>query len=341
MKISNLLPAIKSEFDIDCDSDSLEKVVLRFAAPVLATTNEAVFITKPQLLEAACESLGGTVVLSKRLLAEASDSQRSALSNKALIFCDFPYAFFAAAQAVLQEGSYIQFNQALSSQTPSDANPSAIIHTSSHIHTSVNIGCDVAIGENTVIMPNVTIYDHVKIGKNCIIHSGTVLGSDGFGFAQYKKKWIKIPQTGTVVIADDVEIGANCTIDRGTLGNTTIGRGTKLDNLVHIGHNCEIGEDCAITATVAMAGSSIIGNRVQMGGRASILGHLSICDDVVISTNTVVSHSIHKPAQYTGFYPIAENAEWEKSAVLVRRLGKMRDELKELKLQFTSLKNNT
>nr|WP_315469139.1 UDP-3-O-(3-hydroxymyristoyl)glucosamine N-acyltransferase [uncultured Undibacterium sp.] len=198
------------------------------------------------------------------------------------------------------------------------------------IAAGVSIGRGVAIGNNSQINANASIYNDCIIGQRCIIHSGAVIGADGFGFANEKGKWIKIPQTGRVVVGDDVEIGANTSIDRGALADTIIENGVKLDNQIQIGHNCHIGENTAMAGCVGVAGSAKIGKNCTFGGAAMVLGHLTIADNVHISSGSMVSRSIHEPGQYTGFYPLAKNADWEKTAVIVRNLDSMRDKLKQL-----------
>lgn len=198
------------------------------------------------------------------------------------------------------------------------------------IAAGVSVGRGVAIGDGSQINANVSIYNDCIIGQRCIIHSGAVIGADGFGFANEKGKWIKIPQTGRVVIGDDVEIGANTSIDRGALADTIIENGVKLDNQIQIGHNCHIGENTAMAGCVGVAGSAKIGKNCTFGGAAMVLGHLTIADNVHISSGSMVSRSIHEPGQYTGFYPLAKNADWEKTAVIVRNLDSMRDKLKQL-----------
>jgi UDP-3-O-[3-hydroxymyristoyl] glucosamine N-acyltransferase len=172
------------------------------------------------------------------------------------------------------------------------------------------IGDDVSIGDNVIIYPNVSIYHHCHIGSKCIIHSGTVIGSDGFGFAHTKMgEHVKIYQNGNVVIEDDVEIGANCTIDRAVFGSTTIKKGAKLDNLIQIAHNCEIGEYSILTAQVGLAGSTILGRNVVMGGQSASAGHLKIGNFAQIAGMSGVTKSIDGGKVYGGF-PAIEQKEW-------------------------------
>jgi UDP-3-O-[3-hydroxymyristoyl] glucosamine N-acyltransferase len=192
------------------------------------------------------------------------------------------------------------------------------------------VGRDARIGAGSRLHPGVTVYHDCVVGARCIVHSGTVIGSDGFGFAREDGRWAKIPQLGAVLIGDDVEIGSNCSIDRGALEDTVIGDGCKLDNLIQIAHNVVIGEHTALAGCVGVAGSARIGRRCMIGGSAGILGHLEICDDVVISAMSLVTRSIRKPGFYTGVFPLMENAGWEKAAATLRQLPVLRDRLRRL-----------
>ena len=198
----------------------------------------------------------------------------------------------------------------------------------------IGAGCTVEraarIGADTRLYPRVTVGAQCEIGARGVIHSGTVVGSDGFGFARHEQRWEKIPQLGSVRIGDDVEIGANCAIDRGALEDTVIGDGCKLDNLIQVAHNVRIGEHTAIAACVGIAGSARIGRRCMIGGAAGILGHLEICDDVTISAMSLVSRSITRPGFYSGIFPLMDNSEWERAAVLVRHLPELRARLRRL-----------
>jgi len=185
------------------------------------------------------------------------------------------------------------------------------------------IGDDVTIGDDTTIYPNVTIYHQCKVGSRCIIHAGTVIGSDGYGFAHTKDgKHIKLYQLGNVVIEDDVEIGSNCSIDRGALKSTLIKEGVKIDNLVHIAHNCEIGEYSLITGQVGLSGSTKLGRNVVMGGQSGTAGHLEIGPFATIAARGGVTKSIPGNRVYAGF-PLMEHKKWLKlNAILSKFLRK-------------------
>ena len=199
------------------------------------------------------------------------------------------------------------------------------------------IGREAVIGDETHLFPNVTFHARCVIGKRGVLHSGAVIGTDGFGFANEGGVYIKIPQTGRVVIGDDVDIGANTTVDRGALADTVIGNGVKLDNLIQIAHNVEIGDHTAMAGCVGIAGSTKIGKHCMFGGAAMINGHIEIVDNVYVTAATMVPNSIKEPGQYTGYFPVAPNKEWERAAVLVRNLEKMRDKMRELEKQVKAL----
>ena len=185
------------------------------------------------------------------------------------------------------------------------------------IGSNVSIGDNVVIGSNTSIHANVSIENNVKIGMNCVLFSGSRIGTDGFGYAPDDDgSWSKIPQTGGVIIEDNVHIGANTTIDCGAIDNTIIRSGVKIDNLVHIAHNCEIGENTIIAAMAGFAGSSKIGKNCMIGGGARIGPNISIADRTVISPTTAIGRSIKKEGQrFTGVLPPLNHKDWLKFAV--------------------------
>ena len=233
--------------------------------------------------------------------------------------------------------------------------PSAEVAANVWIGAGVVIGPSSKIGEGVRLYPNVTVYEDVTIGKDSTIHSGTVVrersqlgervvihnnvvvGCDGFGYAKDEQKsWLKIPQTGRVVIEDDVEIGAGTTIDRASVGESRIKRGTKIDNLVQIGHSCTVGEDTLLCAQVGLAGSSHIGSRVILAGQAGVAGHLTIGDDVVITAKSATSHDVPAGKVISGI-PAFDNRDWLRSTAAFRRLGEMQRRLRELEKKIEEL----
>ncbi|HEX8493580.1 MAG TPA: UDP-3-O-(3-hydroxymyristoyl)glucosamine N-acyltransferase [Pyrinomonadaceae bacterium] len=242
--------------------------------------------------------------------------------------------------------------------------PSAVIDESAHVAEGVWIGACVVIGhevniaQNVRLYPNVTIYDGAQIGADSVIHSGVairegtiigervivhnnaVIGSDGFGYAKdEERRWLKIPQTGRVVVEDDVEIGAGTTIDCASVGETRIRRGAKIDNLVQIGHSCTVGEDALVCAQVGLAGSSHIGRRVILAGQAGVAGHLTIGDDVVLTAKSATSHNI-EPGKIISGIPAFDNRDWLRATAAFRRLGEMQRTLKTLEAKIAALEKN-
>ena len=242
--------------------------------------------------------------------------------------------------------------------------PSAVIDPTARLAKRVAIGAcavlgrNVFIGDEVRIFPNVTIYDDVTIGRGSVIHSGvairertvigervvihnnSVIGCDGFGYAKdEEKRWLKIPQAGRVVIEDDVEIGAGTTIDRASVGESRIGRGSKLDNLVQIGHSCTVGEDSLLCAQVGLAGSSHIGSRVILAGQAGVAGHLTIGDDVVLTAKSATSHDIPAGKVISGI-PAFDNKDWLRSTAAFRRLGEIQRRVRELERKIATDKTD-
>lgn len=205
------------------------------------------------------------------------------------------------------------------------------------IHSNVNIGPNVKIGDGTVINPGATVYRDCVIGNNCTIHAGAVIGSDGFGFAPNEKgEFQKIPQIGNVILEDNVDIGANTTVDRATMGSTIIRKGSKLDNLVQIGHNVEIGMNSAMAAQVGVAGSTKIGNNVLLGGQVGLAGHLKIGDRVKIAAQSGVGSDVNNDEVVMGS-PAFDNKEYKKSYLGFRRLPRILDRLQELENKIKEL----
>ena len=231
-----------------------------------------------------------------------------------------PYLAYAKASSLFKKYVFELDNASI--------HPSATISNDSSIGENVSIGANVVIGpncnigDNVIIKSNCSIVQDVTIGENSIIHNGTVLGSDGFGYAPTKTGYVKIEQIGKLLIKKNVEIGANCTIDRGALLDTEIHDGVKLDNQIQIAHNVIIGKNSAIAASCAVAGSTIIGKNFQMGGLSGVLGHLSICDNVTVGAHTLITKDIKESGNYVGIMPAQEQKNWAKSSVFIKKRGK-------------------
>ncbi len=210
------------------------------------------------------------------------------------------------------------------------------------IGANCSIGEDVEIGDGSRLSANVSIYARCRIGARCLVHSGAVIGADGFGFARDGDgTWIKVPQVGRVIIGNDVEIGAGTTIDRGALGDTVIGDGVKLDNQIQVGHNVRIGAHTAMAGCVGIAGSAEIGARCTVGGAAVILGHLSIADDVNVSAGTLVAKSIPHAGTYSGTVPFLEHGDWLRNFSRLRHLDAMADKIRALEQRLAALEKKS
>ncbi len=200
------------------------------------------------------------------------------------------------------------------------------------------IGAGARIGADSRLLAQISIYPGCVLGRRCLVHAGTVIGADGFGYARDGgARWVKVPQLGRVVIGDDVEIGANTTIDRGALGDTVIGDGVKLDNLIQIAHNVCIGEHTAIAAGVGIAGSVVIGRRCAIGGHVGITGHLEIADDVQVNAASLVTRSIDQPGVYSSSLPVEEVGRWRRNAARLRHLDEWAQRLKQLEQKVHKL----
>jgi UDP-3-O-[3-hydroxymyristoyl] glucosamine N-acyltransferase len=306
------------------------------------------FLSNSKLRALAAQSGAAALIVSP-----LDDPTVAATYTGARIVTTNPYAYFARAAQYF--ASLDEVLPAPGIDPSASVADSAEVHPSAHIgpHVTVEafarigagavidpgcfIGREASIGESTHLFANVSFHKRCVIGARGIIHSGAVIGADGFGFANEGGAYIKIPQTGRVVIGDDVEIGANTSIDRGALADTIIEDGVKLDNQIQIGHNCHIGAHTAMAGCVGVAGSARIGKHCTFGGAAMVLGHLEIVDNVHISSGSMVSRSVLEPGQYTGFYPLAKNAEWERSAAIVRNLSTMREKMRALEKKIKTL----
>jgi UDP-3-O-[3-hydroxymyristoyl] glucosamine N-acyltransferase len=311
--------------------------ILRIAPLADAQTGEISFLSHPKYAPQLAQTQASCVILSTDA---AAGIQAWLAQGRAWIETDSPYLYFAKLTQ--------WWKQKHSGVAQLGVHPTAVIDASAQIDPTASIGalCFVGagarIGAHTRLAARVTVEAGCSIGQRCIVHSGVVIGADGFGFAPHAdKSWEKIEQLGAVRIGDGVEIGANTCIDRGALDDTIIEDGVKLDNLIQIGHNVKIGKHTAMAGNAGVAGSATIGSHCSVGGGAVILGHLTIADHVHISASTTVTRSISEPGLYTGMFPIDNNADWEKNAVTLRQLHKLRERIRELEKRLPQLPETT
>jgi len=300
-----------------------------------ADSRSLAFVANPRYRQQLADTGAAAVVLHA---SSAADCPTAAL------VCENPHATYARIAALLHPLP----------TAPAGVHASAVIAPGARIDPTSHVGALTVIEEGAVIGPRafvgphcvveaeatiaedahlvarVTVCRNVKIGARAVIQPGAVIGGDGFGFAQEHGRWIKVPQTGTVVVGPDVEIGANTTIDRGAIEDTVIEEGVKLDNLIMIAHNVRVGAHSALAACVGVSGSTSIGRRCMIGGQVGIGGHLTISDDVIITGCTMVSHSVARPGVYSGGIPLEEAHVWRRLVARFKRLDSLATRLKAL-----------
>jgi UDP-3-O-[3-hydroxymyristoyl] glucosamine N-acyltransferase len=297
------------------------------------------FLSQPKYLGKLASSRAACVVLPR-------SAREAGVARGACLLVDDPYYCFALitqwwkarlrneAPCLVHPSAFIDPAATVASDASIGAfvcvEAGAIIQSGVSVGAHCVIGREAYVGANTQLAPRVTLGERCRIGARCIVHSGVVIGADGFGFAPHEGQWIKIEQLGSVQIGDDVEIGANTCIDRGALLDTVIEDGVKLDNLVQIGHNVRVGKHSALAGCAGVAGSAVIGAHCTVGGGAIVLGHLTLADHVHISAASIVTRSISKPGHYSGLFPIDDNAAWEKNAASLKQLHALRERLRQL-----------
>lgn len=274
----------------------------------------------------------------------------STLESGNFIVADNPQVYFARVAQLLhpprKPAPGIHPSAVVESEVPSSVTIGPLAWVGRGVklgeNVSVGAGCHVgegvSIGDDSTLSAGVTLYADCHLGKRVIIHSGTVIGADGFGYAREKDgSWLKIPQIGRVIIGDDVEIGANTTVDRGAMDDTFVDDGVIIDNQVQVGHNVRIGRHTAIAGCTGIAGSTRIGARCMFGGASMIVGHLDICDDAVVSATTGITKNITAPGVYTGSLPQQPHQEWLKQFSHLRHLDEMADKIRALEKRLAEL----
>ena len=321
-------------------------LITGFAGLKEAQEGDLAFVANPKYIPLAHETKASAIIIPRDLSVPGKTFIR--VENSSLAFSKI-IAMFVEETSIRLKGIHPTAIVAKEATIGKDValgpyvviEPGAVIGDRTAVHAGSYVGHKTTIGEDCLIYPNVTLRERTSIANRVVIHSGTVIGSDGFGYILVDGKQHKIPQVGIVVIEDDVEIGACVTIDRARFDKTSIGRGTKIDNLVQIAHNVSIGEDCIIVSQSGISGSVTIGKGAILAGQAGIAGHLTIGDGAIVSAKAGVSKSIPANTQVTGYpaRPIDKmmeiNAHMQllpKYVQTIRELRKRIDEL-EKKLQ--------
>lgn len=320
--------------------------VIRHIGPLDTDRPQAIsFLSNPKYRSQLASSQAVCVIVSPAVKDEAA-------ARGAVIVADDPYLYFARLTqwwavrvrprpdvgihptAVVDPTAVIGQGVTIGPLAVIEAG--AVVGDDVIIGSHCAIGARARIGVGSKLAPRVTLGFDCVVGERCILHSGVVIGADGFGFAPNKGRWEKIEQLGAVRIGNDVELGANTCVDRGAIEDTVIENGVKLDNLVQIAHNVHIGEHSAMAGCVGVAGSARIGKHCTVGGAGMILGHLTLADNVHVSSGTLISRSISQPGMYTGVFPFDDNASWEKNAATLRQLHALRDRIRTLEKQIKS-----
>ena len=343
IKLATLFEALANEFPAARLIGKADVQIDNLSPLETASGGSLTFLSNPKYTQKLSCSKAGCVVVG--LAAERVAVQR----GTCIVVAD-PYYYFARVTQLWRRHHC--------GELPSGVHPTAFIDPSANVAADVFVGAfafvgsgavvasgvrvnehcvlgqNVSVGADTRLSARVTLGDGCTVGQRCIIHSGVVIGADGFGFAPHDGRWEKIEQLGNVRIGNDVEIGANTCIDRGALSDTVIEDGVKLDNLIQIGHNVRIGAHSALAGCVGVAGSASIGAHCTIGGGAVVLGHLTLADHVHVSAASVVTRSLMKAGNYTGLFPIDDNAAWEKNAATLKQLYTLRDRLRSVEKQL-------
>ena len=334
------LADLAQQLDADLHGDG-DIVISGIASMQSAQSGQITFLSNSRYREQLAACKASAVVL------QAADLEF--FQGAALVVKD-PYLTYARMAQILDTtpqpatniapGAVIDATAKLGKNVSVGAN--AVIESGVELGDNAVIGAGCFIGKNTRIgagtrlWANVSVYHEVQIGENCLIQSGTVIGADGFGYANDRGNWVKIPQLGTVIIGDRVEIGACTTIDRGALDNTQIGNGVIIDNQCQIAHNVVIGDNTAVAGGVIMAGSLKIGRYCMIGGASVINGHMEICDKVTVTGMGMVMRPITQPGVYSSGIPLQPNKNWRKTAALVMNIDEMSKRLKAIERKISA-----
>jgi UDP-3-O-[3-hydroxymyristoyl] glucosamine N-acyltransferase len=305
-----------------------------------AGPDKVTFLANPKYAAKVAETKAGAVLMAPD--GEAYGRNVIELANPYLGFAKLLTLFYTAAHpplGVMPEaviGTNVTLGEGISIYPGAVVGNNVTIGDRVVIHPGAVIYDGVTIGDDSVIHANAVVRERCRLGKRCKLQPGAVIGSDGFGYAPDGPSYYPIPQIGIVVLEDDVEIGANSTVDRAALEVTLIKRGTKLDNLVQVAHNCQIGEDCMIVSQVGIAGSSKIGNHVTLAGQVGVVGHVSIGDNVIVGAQAGVPSALAPNAYYSGS-PAMPHKDWLRVMGVLPRLPDMRKKVSELEKKIAAL----
>ena len=305
-----------------------------------AGPDKVTFLANPKYAAKVAETRAGAVLMAPG--GEAYGRNVIELANPYLGFAKLLTLFYTAAHpplGVMPEaviGTNVTLGEGISIYPGAVIGNQVTIGDRVVIHPGAVIYDGATIGDDSVIHANAVVRERCRLGKRCKLQPGAVIGSDGFGYAPDGPSYYPIPQIGIVVLEDDVEIGANSTVDRAALEVTLIKRGTKLDNLVQVAHNCQIGEDCMIVSQVGIAGSSKIGNHVTLAGQVGVVGHVSIGDNVIVGAQAGVPSALAPNAYYSGS-PAMPHKDWLRVMGVLPRLPDMRKKVSELEKKIAAL----
>jgi UDP-3-O-[3-hydroxymyristoyl] glucosamine N-acyltransferase len=327
--VSYTLAELARRFGLRLEGDG-SIVITHVATLDNARAGALAFLANPRYRAQLATTRASAVVVT------AADAAHTA---HARLVADNPYATFARIAQLLHPAAPVEpgidatarIDATASVARSASVGPYAVIGAGARVgeRTQVGAHCVIgahgAVGDDCVLHPRVTLYARTEIGPRSVVHSGAVLGADGFGLAEAEGRWVRIPQTGRVVIGADCEIGANTTIDRGTIDDTVLGDDVRLDNQIQIGHNCVIGDHTAMAGCVGIAGSTRIGRNCRIGGAAMISGHLTIADGTTVGGGSVVFSDIDAPGTYSSVMPLQPYREWQKTAAQLRKLAHLRE----------------
>jgi len=314
------LSQITNELNIDFNGNDLKIDGIHTLSE--ATSSQLSFFTDVKYTSQLPQTNAAAVFIDEKYADLLPDTTIALITDEAYLKLAYASKFFA--HKIITKGGHPHLGENYDVDKRVRFGNNVTVGDNVTIMAGCYVGDNVVIGSNTLLYPNVTLYHGTHIGQNCIVHAGTVVGCDGYGFAHTKQgEHVKIYQNGNVVVEDDVEIGANCTIDRAVFGTTYIRKGTKLDNLIQIAHNCDVGEHSLMAAQAGLAGSTTLGRNVVMGGQSATAGHLEVGAFTTIAGKGGVTKSLEGGKMYAGF-PAIEIKLWRKMQASLMRLVKNR-----------------